>query len=202
MSDWNGNVCRMSEETQARLAAAEAHLVEVQGPIDEAKAAILDAIEQSIPDHFESVGKKYAQSQPEVTRRLGADGVKEFRAELRELGRSVAHDLRASTKIEWPAPTTPVSMEPRMLIRNAFQQALTGPKYKLETLLTKHGFDIGRRNDYTNVSVWDVYDAGRHEREVQAYMDAIAPLGRAQREVHEARRADDAATVSDLWGRD
>ena len=31
----------------------------------------------------------------------------------------------------------------RMLIRNAFQQALTGPKYKLGTLLTKHEFDIG-----------------------------------------------------------
>ena len=112
MSDWNGNVCRVSEETQGRLAAAEAHLVEVQGPVDTAKAAILDAIEQNIPDHFASVGKKYAQSQPEVIGRLGADGVKEFRAELRELGRSVAHDLRASTKIEWPAPTTPVSTEP------------------------------------------------------------------------------------------
>lgn len=202
MSDRTDNICQMSEETRARVAAAKARLAEVQGPIDEAKAALLDAIEQSLPDHFESLGRKYAHSQPEATKRLGAQGVKEFRTELRELGQSVAQDLRASTKIEWPAPTASVPRDTRIRIRNGFQQALKGPQYRLETLLTKHGFDIGRRDDYTNVSVWDVYDAGRHEAEAEAYMDAIAPLGSARRELDEALRADDAATVSDLWGDD
>ena len=77
----------MSDATAQQLKRAEAALADRQKAADEAKDALVRLVAEDLPTRIDAIAKQTAQAQPEVTKTLGVDGVKQLRADLgRESG--------------------------------------------------------------------------------------------------------------------
>src|SRR6188472_4542317 len=91
----------MGDQTADALARAEAVLAAEQTKTESAERELLHRIAAGVPGAVDGVAKRVAESQPEVTRQLGSDGIRAMRAELADQANQLATEIRTA-QISWP----------------------------------------------------------------------------------------------------
>jgi hypothetical protein len=190
----------MSEKTARTLKEATAALEARQAEADVQKKECLAVVARGIPGRVEEIARRAAHSQPEVTKELGSDGVKELRKQLAGRAAVIASEIEsAADQIEWPRPqyvSSPV--EPRS-IHSALFKFLYGRRVdSLAAILKEHGFTVHDDNAQRSqglVLPQSLYDEG----EFAAVAKALSALALAERAVEAARKEDDRDIVDSLW---
>lgn len=191
----------MTDETARMLEEALDDEVAAQANADEFKRACLAYVAEELPGRLDAFAKTVAQGQPDVTRSLGAEGVRQLRSELETEATSLAGELKDSVgQISWPSSRSRYSQVDNDSIRTALFEYLSGVRVgKIAAIFKYHGYDIQDDNAQSGQGLVDplsLYD----ESQFGLLARALKDLDSAKRHVASARTAHDNATVDDLWG--
>lgn len=191
----------MSDETQRALEAAEAALSAAEAHTDQCKRDCLDAVSEGIPAAVDAAAKKIAQSQPDVTRQLGPEGVKALRDELATEAAALAEYVRAGAdKIEWPASSgewiSPI--EPRKIHSALFKYMYGRPINRVGDVFERHGYDAQRTPDRSEQGLL-LPQSLYTEASFGPVAAALTDLGAARRAQAKAKADDDQDAVDNLW---
>lgn len=190
----------MSEETTQRLHEAETHLAAVREKCETRKDDLLQAISVEIPAHAEALAKKAVYEHVDVTKSLGADGIRDLRDYIGNLATQTAEDVAgASALVNWPKPkinsiTTPYE------VYAAISEYLTekaAPKFV--QAFEERGFHIkSTRPDWLTALGLFTEDTARPE--TTRLCKAIQDIAKADDAVRRAKEDHDRAAIDDLWG--
>lgn len=192
---------RMSDETQRALQDAATALAQAEARAEEAKRACLEDIAAGIPAAVDAHAKQIAQSQPDVTRQLGPEGVKALREELAAEAASLADFVRAGLdKIEWPPGSNHwvTTVEPRKVSSALFTYMYGRPINQVGDVFGRHGYDVQhtpRRSEQNLIQPYSLFKDDAFKPVAAALTDLIA----ARRVHSQAKTADDQVAVEDLW---
>lgn len=194
----------MSEETALKLKEAEAAFASAEAAATTSKNELLATVARHLPGHAKHLAKRTAQSEPDVTRALGADGVTKLRAELEATADELAADIAgAASKIIWPTPShfSPVTSND---IRTALFNYLHGQRVgKLAKLFKDSGYNIHDNNNRGSQSLvlpQFLFKEEEMSAEIKSLGSTLMALFKANEAVVAAKKADDLADVDDLWG--
>ncbi len=189
----------MSDQTGEALRAAEAVLAAEEASTGRLEAEVLERIAAGVPTAVDGIAKRVAESQPEITRGLGSDGVRAMRADLAEAAVRLAADIRTA-QISWPAEQSVRYGEvaARHLDAALFSY-LHGPRMDaLLEVLRSHGFAMrgdGEPGAQDLVNPHDLYD----EAWLSPLAGARTTLFASESRVRAAKQSDDDAAVRSIW---
>lgn len=194
----------MSEETALKLKDAEAHFSAMEKEATARKNELLAAVAERLPGHAKALAKRTAQSEPEVTKALGAEGNKELRSQLDNLASELAADVASAvSEVEWPKPSHYSSMTPND-VRKALADFMRGHKMsRFAKVFKDHGFstcDGNNRGAQSLVLPQSFFSEDEVSAEIKALGAALMAVAKAEMAVETAKKADDLAAVDDLWG--
>ena len=191
----------MSDQTlgdvQRATATAEAERVKSEG----LKQELLDRIAAGIPARIDSLAKHTAESEPEVTRQLGSEGIRAMRTELAEKAGELAADVRSATAaINWPNEESLRYGEARTRhLDAALFNYLHGQRLgAIAQVLKSKGFaihDDNARQAQGIINPQDLYS----QQWLAPLADARSSLSAAEARVRSAKQADDEATIKSIW---
>ena len=191
----------MSDETQLALNEAEKALSAAEARADECKRQCLDTVADGIPAAVDAEAKKIAKSQPDVTRQLGPEGVKELRDDLAAAAANLADYLRdGADKIDWPAFAGGFASKiAQRDIHNALSNYMYGqPIDQVGKVFGRHGYDLKGVTGRTAQGLLrprSLYE----ETAFEAVAAALNEVGAAREAFNKAKAADDQDAVEDLW---
>jgi hypothetical protein len=188
----------MSEDTARQLAEAQRLARELRAKADAEIDARLSAMASELRDRLDEIAKRTAQKQPEVTKALGSDGIKTFRAELAEEAQVLADDLRsAAGKIKWPRADSDYANVTVGNIHSALFEYMHGSRVdRLAAVFRRNGFDVGEhRNRQSLILPQSLY----REKDFEPVAEALNAAGEANRAAASAKAADDEDIVASLW---
>lgn len=190
----------MSDETKRVLDAATAVVARARAKADERKQECLEAVADGIPRAVERLAKRTAQAQPDVSKQLGAAGVKALREELGAEAVELAEYVRTgSDEIKWPERESEWSqVEPRKIHSALFKFMYGAPVNRLGNVLGRHGYDVNRTERGGSqglVLPQSLYDEESFDPVAQALND----LGSAEIALKKAKAEDDRDIVDSLW---
>ena len=189
----------MTDETSTALRVALDVLDVAQGEATHQKQSCLDEIAVNLAARVDSIAHGAALAQPDVTKSLGKEGVQGLRADLATVAESLATDLRgASEKISWPEERGILSRS--RSVHSALFEYMHGAKVdRIAAVLKRAGYDV--HDDNAQRSQGLVYPQSLYdEQRFGALTEALTRLVAAKETVARARKADDQATVDDIWG--
>lgn len=191
----------MSDETQRALQDAATALAQAEARAEETKRACLEDIAAGIPAAVDARAKEIAQSQPDVTRQLGPEGVKALREELASEAATLADFVRAGVdKIEWPPGSDDwVTVVGPSKVSSALFTYMRGRTInQVGDVFGRHGYDVKRtprRSEQNLIQPYSLFKDDAFKPVAAALTDLIA----ARRVHSQAKTADDQAAVEDLW---
>lgn len=192
----------MSEETAIVLKEAETKLLAVENEVEACKKAFLEAVAARIPQKVTEFGKKTALSQPDVTKALGAAGVKVMRGELEGLAARLAEDISgAGSSINWPQPSLYSALKFKDLGSALFEYMR--PKMgQFAHVFKSKGYDVhddnSRKSQGLVLPQWFYSEADLTEQ-TGLLLSALSQLAKAELALNKAKKAHDDSTVEDLW---
>lgn len=126
---------------------------------DERIRDCLSSVAAGLPSHLEAIAKRTAQSQPEVTKSLGSDGLKILRKELAESAQQLGSELDdAAEKIKWPEASSEYSKVSTRKIGTALFNFLYGSRVdRLAAVFKRHGFSVGSGSGHSQSSILPQY---------------------------------------------
>lgn len=191
----------MSDETQRALQDAATALAQAEARAEEAKRACLEDIAAGIPAAVDARAKQIAQSQPDVTRQLGPEGVKALREELASEAGTLADFVRAGQdKITWPPGSNDwvTTVEPRKVGSALFDYMYGRPINQVGEVFGRHGYDVQRSPRRAEQGL--ILPQMLYKNEAFKPVAAVLTDLIAARRVHsQAKAADDQVAVEDLW---
>jgi hypothetical protein len=191
----------MSDPTDDARVRAEEVLAAEQTKTERLERELLDRIATGVPTAVDGIAKRAAESQPEVTRQLGSDGIRAMRAELAERAIQLATEIRAA-QISWPFEQSARYGEvaTRHLDAALFSY-LHGPRMDaLVEVLQGHGFAAssdGEDGAQDLINPHDLYN----ERWLAPLAEAGTTQSLAESRVRAADQSDDDAAVRSIWDR-
>lgn len=200
MSALRSSVGAVSDETKRTLDEATTVVAAARAEADARKLECLDAVAIGIPAAVERLAKSTAQAQPDVTRALGAPGVKALRQDLAAEAAELADLVRtASEKIKWPARDSEWSrVEPRKIHSALFKFMYGAPVDRVGNVFGRHGYDV-RKSDRSGsqglVLPQSLYDEASFEH----VAEALNELGAAEIALAKAKADDDKEVIDSLW---
>jgi len=192
----------MSDATAQQLKRAEAALADRQKAADEAKDALVRLVAEGLPTRIDAIAKQTAQAQPEVTKTLGVDGVKQLRADLATKADELAAELIEDgvDKIDWPEETSEWSRTTARNVHSAFFHYFYGRRANgIAAVFKDHGYDVRDDNAQRSQGLVHPHSLYR-EDDMTVVAEAQNALGAARRDFANAKKADDADIVSGIWG--
>jgi hypothetical protein len=189
----------MSEQTGEALGRAEAALAAEQAKTDRLEVEVLDRIAAGVPTAVDGIAKRVAESQPEITRQLGSDGVRAMRADLAEAAIHLAAEIRTA-EISWPVDQSVRYGEVAVRhLDGALFGYLHGPRMDaLVEVLQSHGFAIrgdGEQGAQDLVNPHDLYDEGW----LTPLAGARTTLAAIESSVRAAKQSEVDAAVRSIW---
>jgi hypothetical protein len=189
----------MSDQTDDTLARAEAVLAAEQTKTERYERELLDRIASGVPTAVDGIAKRAAESQPDVTRQLGSDGIRAMRAELAEKALQLATEIRTA-QISWPLEQSVRYGEvgTRHLDAALFSYLHGRRMDVLVEVLQSHGFAIrgdGEPGAQDLINPHDLY----HETWLAPLSEARITLAAAESEVRAAKQSDADAAVQEIW---
>ncbi len=183
----------VSNETKRILDEATTVVGAARAEADARRRECLDLVADGIPGAVDGVAKRIAQSQPDVTRGLGATGVKALREELAVEATVLAENVRSgSGKIEWPEQDSEWSkVEPRNVHSALFKFMYGTPVNRIGKVFGRHGYEV---HDGV-VLPQELYD----ESSFGPVVEALNNLGAAEIALRKAKADDDRDVVDSLW---
>ncbi|TFC83038.1 hypothetical protein [Cryobacterium sp. TMT3-29-2] len=186
----------MSEATEKALEVAREHLRTAQGNSEAKKRVTLAYIAAHLPGKAESIAKRYAHEQPEVTKSIGREGVSTLRAEVAEEARVLgAAFIAAVDDIEWPISDGTYSKVSPGKIHSAIFKRFHGKVDGVIGPIRSAGYTLDARHTNSVILPQYLYEEDWFDDLAQALND----LSTARRTVQAARAADDKSAVDDLW---
>lgn len=190
----------MSDETKRDLDSATV-VVEAARAIAEArKQECLDIVADGLPAAVDRLAKRTAQAQPDVTKELGAPGVKALREELASQTAELAEYVRGGRgRIQWPKRDAEWSkVEPRKVHSALFTFMYGAPVNQVGDVFGRHGYDV-QRADRSSAQGLVLPQYLYDEDSFGAVSDALNELGTAELALKKAKAGDDRDTVDSLW---
>jgi hypothetical protein len=189
----------MGDQAAGALSRAEAALAAAQTKAEQLERELLHRIAAGVPSAVDDIAKGAAESQPEVTRRLGSDGIRAMRAELAEKANQLAAEI-PTAQINWPLQQTVRYGEAatRHLDAALFSYLHGRRMDALVDVLQSHGFAIrgdGQHGAQDLVNPHDLY----HERWLSDLAEARTTLAAAQSSVRATKQRDADAAVRSIW---
>jgi hypothetical protein len=189
----------MGDQTADALARAEAVLAAEQTKTESAERELLHRIAAGVPGAVDGVAKRVAESQPEVTRQLGSDGIRAMRAELADQANQLATEIRTA-QISWPLEQSVRYGETRTRhLDAALFRYLHGRRMNaLVEVLHNHGFAIrsdGERGAQDLINPHDLY----HERWLSSLAEARTALSLAESRLRSAKQSDSEEALRSIW---
>jgi hypothetical protein len=189
----------MSEQPGEALGRAEAALAAAQAKTERLEGELLDRIASGAPTAVDGIAKRVAESQPEVTRQLGSDGIRAMRAELAETALQLGAEIRTA-QISWPVDQSVRYGEVRVRhVDAALFGYLHGPRMdSLVEVLQRHGFAIradGAQGAQELVNPRDLYDEGW----LSPLTEARSALSVIESRLRDAKQSDADAAVRSIW---
>ncbi|RKN66404.1 hypothetical protein D7252_01525 [Microbacterium sp. CGR2] len=187
----------MTDETARALRDAIAAESAAEAHADELKRECLEKIAGELPARAEAIARRLAQEQPDVTKSLGRDGVAQLRVDVSHAATELGEQFVAAIdEIEWPAKTSTFDkISPRHI-----HAALFGRFFRetgsLAAAIASHGYSFGEKDIKVAILPQELYE----EKSFTSVAGALEDLARARAATASARKEDDEATVSDLWG--
>lgn len=201
----------MSEETQQKLEEARNALSTTEAAAAERELDLLRAVAGRIPERLDAKAKLVAENQPDTTRALGKDGIRELRGQLKALAEDIQGQvLAAAGALKWPHQEYPRYMQRQDNLKTAQGDAVhlvfglfDGPRAdKVASLFKDHGFSVRHsesRRSQTLVSPQDFYTSKDFDAELGALAAARIELARAHEAMATAKAADDKDAVESIW---
>ncbi|QHK22613.1 hypothetical protein GU243_23915 (plasmid) [Pseudarthrobacter psychrotolerans] len=194
----------MSEETAQKLKEAEAHLSSMEDEATARKNELLIAVAERLPGHARQLAKRTGQSEPDVTRALGTEGIKELRSQLEDLASELAADVAgAVSEVTWPKPSHFSSVKPNDVRKSLFEFMYGQKMTKFAKVFKDHGFntyDGNNRGHQSLVLPQSFFSEDEIAEEIKALGTVLMAVTKAEMAVEAAKKADDLAAVDDLWG--
>lgn len=193
----------MSEETALALKEAEANYSALEKEIDAYKEEFLAAVAVHVPRKVTEFAKKTALSEPEVTKALGAEGVKAMRGELESLAEQLAKDVAGGAfAIEWPTPSL-YSAAKFNDLHSALFRYMRPKVDKIAGVFKRNGYNVydnnAQRSQGLVLPQW-FYSEGDLTEQTTPLLKGLSRLAKAELAVEKAKKAHDDSTVGDLWG--
>ena len=200
----------MSDETKRALDEAMAVAITEHAKGEARKQACLDAVAEGIPAAVDRLAKRIAQAQPDVTRGLGAAGVKALREELATEAADLAAYVRAgSEKVQWPKRDSEWShVEPRKIHSALFKLMYGAPLNRVGNVFGRHGYDV-RKTDRSGQGLRALPGLAARplvlpqslysEESFGDVAAALNDLGAAEIALAKAKAVDDKDVVDSLW---
>ena len=187
----------MTDETAKALREAESAESAAATRAEELKRACLQDIANMLPSRAEAIARRVAEQQPEVTKRLGKEGVAQLRADVRAASEVLgAEFVAAIDEIEWPPVTLASANVEARHIHSALFARFFRETGALTSAMMSHGYSFPGKGVREAILPQELYD----ERKFTPVAGALTDLNRARAAVAKARKVDDDATVGDLWG--
>lgn len=183
----------MTDHTKAALQRAIETMSAAQAEADREKRACLTQIATDLPTRAAEIAKRIATEQPEVTKSLGKEGVAELRLQLEAAAEELGQQFIAAVDdIKWPLGTSYTKVENRKIHSALFDHFFrrTG---SLRQVLVDHGYKVGESSPFIPQSLYT-------ESNFTTLATALTTLGLANENYGKAKKADNDATVEDLWG--
>jgi hypothetical protein len=191
----------MSDQTRGALDLATARAEAARVASDRLGQELLERIASGIPARIDGIAKRTAESQPEVTKQLGSEGIRTMRAELADKAGALATEVRGAARaISWPSEQSLRygEVRTRHLDGALFSYLHGGRMNVFAEVLESHGFAIygdsaARAQDVVNPH--QLYS----EQWLSDLADARTALSAAQAQVRDAQRTDDESSVQTIW---
>jgi hypothetical protein len=189
----------MSDQTGGGLARAEAALAAERTRSEHLERELLHRIAAGVPSVVDSIAKSAAESQPEVTRRLGSDGIRAMRAELAQKADRLAAEIRTG-RITWPLeqPVRYGEARTRHLDAALFSFLHGRRMDDVVEVLRSHGFATrsdGERGPQDLLNPHALYD----EPWLSALAEARTSLAAAQSGLRDMEQREADAAVRSIW---
>lgn len=200
MSVAPSSVSDVSDETKRILDEATASVTAQRKKVEARKQECLDAVADGIPAAIERLARGVAHTQPEVTKGLGALGLKALREELAAEAAVLAAYVRAgSVNIKWPRRDSEWStVEPRKIHSALFAFMYGTPVNRVGNVFDRHGYDV-RRTDRSGAQGLVLPQSLYHEDSFGEVAKALNDLGTAEIALAKARAEDDKDAINSLW---
>jgi hypothetical protein len=190
----------VSEETTQKLLAALAEEDRRRAEADQLKRQTLANVAGGIPARLDELAKRTAHAQPDVAKRLGADGIKTLRSELAASAAALAAEVEgAATEVKWPKKQGEFSEVKTRDVHSALFKFMYGKRINaIAEIFKRHGFDI--QDDNAQRSQGLVYPQALYdEGEFAPLAGALNALTDAEWAVAKAKKDDDQDIVESLW---
>ena len=191
----------MSDQTRGTWDRATASAEAAQVTSDRLEQELLDHIASGIPARVDGIAKRAAEREPDVTRRLGVEGIRAMRAELAEKATALAAEVRsAGPEIAWPAEEALRYGEVRTRhLDSALFGYLHGQRMEsIAEVMERHGFAIYGDSTQRTQDVVNPHDF-YSEQWLAPLAEARTSLSAAQLRVADAKQVDDQASVRSIW---
>jgi hypothetical protein len=189
----------MGDQAADALSRVEAALAAAQTKTEQLERELLHRIAAGVPSAVDDIAKGAAESQPEVTRRLGSDGIRAMRAELAEKANQLAAEI-PTAQINWPLQQAVRYGEAatRHLDAALFSYLHGRRMDALVDVLQSHGFAIGGDGQHGAQDLVNPHDL-YHERWLSDLAEARTTLAAAQSSVRATKQRDADAAVRSIW---
>ncbi|MCJ1673733.1 hypothetical protein MT355_10760 [Rathayibacter sp. VKM Ac-2929] len=183
----------MTDETRAALSQASAALAAARENAERAKESCLEQIAADLPSRAAESARRVATAQPEVTKKLGKDGVATMRAALKTASEELGLQLiAAKDEIDWPLGTRYKKIE-NWHIRGALFNTFHRRTGALSAVLSDSGYKLDVSDPFLPQYLYT-------ESTLSKVAGALSALGAAIERLDAAKRADDNSTVDEIWG--
>ena len=192
----------MSDATAKELKRTAAVVTERQKEAGEAKNSLLRLVAERLPARIDAIAKQTAQAQPDVTKVLGVDGVKQFRADLATSADKLAAELVEDgvDKVEWPEGSSEWSPATARNVHGAFFHYFYGKRANgIAAIFKDRGYDVHDDNVQRSQGLVHPHSLYR-EDDMTAVAEAQSAVDASRRDYAKAKKTDDTDIVSDLWG--
>jgi hypothetical protein len=189
----------MGDQTGQARGRAETALVAEQAKTDRLERELLDRVAAGVPAAVDGIARRVAESQPDVTRQLGSDGIRAMRAELADAAGRLAADIRTA-QISWPVaqPVRYGEVPVRHLDAALFGYLHGARMDAVVEVFASHGFAIRRDGGHGAqdlVNPRDLYDEGW----LSALAEARTSLAAIESRLEAAKQSDVDAAVRSIW---
>ncbi|WP_207597730.1 hypothetical protein [Arthrobacter sp. D5-1] len=190
----------MSEETALKLKQAKESLAAAGQELETLEREFLAVVAAQIPSHANELARKLAKQQADVTKGLGAEKVKDLRANIEEAALRATEDVAgAASRVKWEVPsniyTVPNAHEVNAAMRSYLRRSVL-PEFV--TILKAAGFTIA--GSTAGPSLGSLYSEEEVTAEARALGGALLAVAKAEQVLTKATEADNDATINELWG--
>ncbi|MFE9232852.1 hypothetical protein [Cellulosimicrobium funkei] len=193
----------MTTEPRRALEEAQASEQECQTALVAAQEELLAAVATGLPARAEDLARAVSHSQPEVSLKLGKEGINAFRNDLRHAATELASELaRSQERIKWPKQAGQYAPVNDQEISTALFNFLYGPRVDaLASVFADHGFSTKGHGpgDQAIILPQSLFSLAALQEPMARIRECSQALFTAQVAVQTARRMVDQQAVNDLW---